>query len=127
VVGDQRSVLELITDHRSLTSDHWSTPFHSLSNSSAQTCRRTCYVLAITREASMSIVDDLIENLVERNVIQLNGTLNVSLVDGGVKVKGTLLSTVADQKKNKNLLNVNIPVDADVKVGEIIVPLPAIK
>jgi hypothetical protein len=75
----------------------------------------------------MSIVDDLIENLVERNVIQLNGTLTVSLVDGGVKVKGTVLSTVADQKKNKNLLNVNIPVDADVKVGEIIVPLPSIR
>jgi len=75
----------------------------------------------------MSIVDDLIENLVERNVIQLNGTLTVSLVDGGVKVKGTVFSTVADQKKNKNLLNVNIPVDADVKVGEIIVPLPSIK
>jgi hypothetical protein len=75
----------------------------------------------------MSIVDDLIENLVERNVIQLNGTLTVSLVDGGVKVKGTVFSTVADQKKNKNLLNVNIPVDADVKVGDIIVPLPSIK
>jgi hypothetical protein len=27
----------------------------------------------------MSIVDDLIENLIERNVIQLNGTLTVSL------------------------------------------------
>jgi hypothetical protein len=75
----------------------------------------------------MSIVDDLIENLVERNVIQLNGTLTVSLVEGGVKVKGTVFSTVADQKKNKSLLNVNIPVDADVKVGEIIVPLPSIK
>jgi len=36
------------------------------------------------------MVHDLIENLVERNVIQLNGTLNVSLVNGGVKVKGTL-------------------------------------
>ena len=75
----------------------------------------------------MSIVDDLIENLVERNVIQLNGTLTVSLIEGGIKVKGTVFSTVADQKKNKNLLNVNIPVDADVKVGEIIVPLPSIK
>ncbi len=46
----------------------------------------------------MSIVDDLIENLVERNVIQLNGTLTVAFVDGGLRVKGTLLSTVSDQK-----------------------------
>jgi hypothetical protein len=75
----------------------------------------------------MSIVDDLIENLVERNVVQLNGTLTIALVDGGVKVKGTILSTLSDQKKNKNLLNVSIPVDADVKVGEVVIPLPNIK
>jgi hypothetical protein len=75
----------------------------------------------------MSIVDDLIENLVERNVVQLNGTLTIALIDGGVKVKGTILSTVSDQKKNKNLLNVSIPVDAEVKVGEIVIPLPNIK
>jgi hypothetical protein len=75
----------------------------------------------------MSIVDDLIENLVERNVVQLNGTLSIALVDGGVKVKGTILSTLSDQKKNKNLLNVSIPVDADVKVGEVVIPLPNIK
>ena len=74
----------------------------------------------------MSIVDDLIENLVERNAIDLNGTFTVALVDGGLKVKGTVFSTVRDQKKNKNLLNVSIPVDADVKVGELVVPLPPI-
>ena len=75
----------------------------------------------------MSIVDDLIENLVERNVVQLNGTLTIALTDGGVKVKGTIFSTVSDQKKNKTLLNASIPVDADVKVGEIVIPLPNIK
>jgi hypothetical protein len=74
----------------------------------------------------MSIVDDLIENLVERNVIQLTGTLSVSLVDGGLKVKGTVLSNVIDQKKNKTILNVNVPVDADVKVGDIVIPIPNI-
>jgi hypothetical protein len=74
----------------------------------------------------MSIVDDLIENLVERNAIDLNGTFTVALVDGGVKIKGTLLSTVRDQKKNKNLLNVSIPVDADLKVGDVVIPLPPI-
>ena len=75
----------------------------------------------------MSIVDDLIENLVERNVVQLNGTLTIALVDVCVKVNGTILSTVSDQKKNRNLLNVSIPVDADVKVGEVVIPLPNIK
>ena len=75
----------------------------------------------------MSIVDDLIENLVERNVVQLSGALTVTLTNGGVKVKGTLLSTLSDQKKNKTIVNASVPVDADVKVGEIVIPLPNIK
>jgi hypothetical protein len=74
----------------------------------------------------MSIVDDLIENLVERNAVGLNGTFTIALVDGGLKVRGQVFSTLRDQKKNKTILNVNIPVDAEVKVGEIIIPVPAI-
>ena len=75
----------------------------------------------------MSIVDDLIENLVERNTIKLNGALTVALVDGGLKVKGRLFSTVRDQKKAKDLLKVEIPVDADLRVGTLVIPLPPIK
>ena len=74
----------------------------------------------------MSIVDDLVSNLVERNAIRLNGTLQIRLVDGGVTIKGTLLSTLRDQKKGKDILNVNIPVDARVKVADIVVPVPQI-
>jgi hypothetical protein len=74
----------------------------------------------------MSIVDDVIENLVERNVVRLNGTLSVALIDGGVTVKGRVVSTVRDQKKNKDVLNINIPVDAEVRVAEIVVPVPSI-
>jgi hypothetical protein len=74
----------------------------------------------------MSIVDELIENLVERNVVGLNGTLKIALVDGGFKVKGQLLSTLRDQKKNKTILNASIPVDADVRVAEIVIPVPPI-
>ena len=74
----------------------------------------------------MSIVDDLIENLIERNTVRLNGTLTLALVDGGIKVKGRLSSTLRDQKKNKDVLKTEIPVDADVKVGQIVIPLPKI-
>lgn len=74
----------------------------------------------------MSIVDDLIENLVERNAVGLNGTFTIALVDGGLKVRGQVFSTLRDQRKNKTILNVSIPVDADVKVGEIIIPVPPI-
>jgi hypothetical protein len=75
----------------------------------------------------MSIVDDLIENLVERNVVGLNGTFTVSLVDGGVRIKGQALSVLRDQKKNKTILNATIPVDAEMKVSELVIPLPQIK
>jgi hypothetical protein len=75
----------------------------------------------------MSIVDDLVENLVERNVIRLNGTFTITLIDGGVAMKGQLFSTLRDQRKNKDVLNVNAPIDAEVAVGEIVVPLPPIK
>ena len=75
----------------------------------------------------MSIVDDLISSLVERNTVRLNGTFTVTLVEGGLSLKGTVLSTVRDQKKGKDLLNVKAPIDAEVRVGEIVVPLPQIR
>jgi hypothetical protein len=75
----------------------------------------------------MSIVDDLIENLVERNAVKLRGSLNIALVDGGLKVSGHVFSTVIDQRKNKTILNVDAPVDADLRVAEIVIPVPQIK
>jgi hypothetical protein len=75
----------------------------------------------------MSIVDDLIENLVERNAIDLTGTLRIAVVDGGLAVKGMINSTVRDTRKNKEILKVNAPVDARVSVGEVVIPLPQIK
>ncbi|HVQ14829.1 MAG TPA: hypothetical protein VMS40_14615 [Vicinamibacterales bacterium] len=75
----------------------------------------------------MSIVDDFVENLVERNAIKLNGALTISLVDGGLVVKGRLYSTLRDQKKGKDLLNVDIPVDAQIRVGDVVIPVPQIK
>ena len=75
----------------------------------------------------MSIVDDLIENLVERNAVRLNGAFTVTLINGGVTVKGQVFSTLRDQKKNKDVLNISAPIDAEVTVGEIVIPLPQIR
>lgn len=75
----------------------------------------------------MSIVDDLIENLVERNAIDLNGTFTVALIDGGVRIKGAVVSTVRDERKKKQVLKVRVPVDVQVGIGEIAIPLPQIK
>jgi hypothetical protein len=75
----------------------------------------------------MSIVDDLVENLVERHAIRLSGTFTISLINGGAAMKGQLFSTLRDQRKGKDLLNLRAPIDAEVAVGEIVVPLPQIK
>jgi len=74
----------------------------------------------------MSIVDDFFENLVERNGVRLTGALAIQLVDGGVNISGALQTVLRDQHKNKDLLKINIPVVARVKVGEIVIPLPKI-
>ena len=74
----------------------------------------------------MSIVDDLVANLVERNAIRLNGALTIALLDGRVRVTGTIVSTLRDQKRNKDILNVNIPVAAEVRVGDVVIPVPNI-
>jgi hypothetical protein len=75
----------------------------------------------------MSIVDDLIENLVERNAIDLNGTFSIALIDGGLRIRGTLMSAVRDEKRKKQILKIDVPVDVQVSVGEIVIPLPQLK
>jgi hypothetical protein len=74
----------------------------------------------------MSIVDDLIVNLVERNAIALNGAFTIALVDGGITLKGTVFSTLRDKNKNRAILKINIPVVSELKVGDIVIPLPDI-
>ena len=71
----------------------------------------------------MSIVDDFVENLVERNAVRVSGAMAVQLVDGGVKITGALRSTLRDQKKGKDVLHTNIPVAAHVKIAEVVVRL----
>jgi hypothetical protein len=75
----------------------------------------------------MSIVDDLVSNLVERNTIRLNGAFTITLVEGGITLKGHLFSTLHDQKKNRDIFNIDAPIDANVKVGDIVIPLPQIR
>jgi hypothetical protein len=74
----------------------------------------------------MSIVDDLVENIVERNGIRVVGAMTIELVDGGLKISGALRSVLRDQRKSKDLLNVNIPVVANLKVSEVVIQLPSI-
>ena len=72
----------------------------------------------------MSIVDDFVENLVERNGVRVSGAMTVELVDGGLRISGAIRSVLRDQKKSRDFLNVNIPVVANLKVGDVVVKLP---
>ena len=72
----------------------------------------------------MSIVDDFVENLVERNGVRVAGAMTVELVDGGLRISGAIRSILRDQKKSKDVLNVNIPVVANLKVGDVVIKLP---
>ena len=72
----------------------------------------------------MSIVDDFVESLVERNGIRVSGALTIALVDGGLSISGAFRSILRDQKKSKDLLAVNIPVVANLKIGSIVIQLP---
>ena len=74
----------------------------------------------------MSIVDDLVANLVQRNALRLNGRLTIALVAGGVSVNGTLVGVLRDQTKNKDLLTANVPVAATVRVSDLVIPVPRI-
>ena len=74
----------------------------------------------------MSIVDDLIANLVQRNALLLNGTLKIALVDAGARIDGAIVCTVRDQEKKKDILTINAPVAATLRVGDLVIPVPKI-
>jgi hypothetical protein len=76
----------------------------------------------------MSIVDDLIENLVERNAIEINGTFTISVVNGGVSLKGLAHTSLKDTRKNnKEIFKADVPVDTQISVATIVIPVPQIK
>jgi hypothetical protein len=71
----------------------------------------------------MSIIDDLLKSWLERNAITLNGGITIGLVNGGVKLKGEISSTIQDTKKGKDIATMVIPLSAQVGIGEILVPV----
>lgn len=71
----------------------------------------------------MSIIDDLVKALLERNEIILNGGITIGLVNGGVKMKGEVSSAIRDRQKNKVTATMVMPLSAQVGVGELVIPL----
>lgn len=71
----------------------------------------------------MSIIDDLVKALLERNEIILNGGITIGLVNGSVKMKGEVSSAIRDRQKNKITATMVVPLSAQVGVGELVIPL----
>lgn len=71
----------------------------------------------------MSIIDDLVKALLERNEIIVNGGITIGLVNGGIKMKGELSNAIRDRQKNRITATMVVPLSAQVGVGELVIPL----
>jgi hypothetical protein len=73
----------------------------------------------------MSIFNDLIEALVERNRIEFSAAvITIGLRKDGIKIKGQVPVSVVDSQKNKMLANLVLPVEANLEIKEVTFPIP---
>ena len=71
----------------------------------------------------MAFFDDLIESWLERNSVTLSGGITIALVDGGVKVRTEIASTIRDTKKSKTIATMVVPLVLEVSIPEIEIPV----
>jgi len=68
-------------------------------------------------------LDELVEALLKRNEIVMNGGITIGLVNGGVKIKGEISNAVNDRDKKKTIATMVVPLSAQVTVGELVIPV----
>ena len=72
----------------------------------------------------MSIIDDIIRALVDRNEIIIKGAITVGLTDGAVKLSADLRTEIQDKKNNnKPVARMLVPVSARAVVDEMVIPI----
>ena len=71
----------------------------------------------------MSVFDDLLKALLERNSISIDGAITIGLVNGGVKLKGEISSAVRDRQKNKTIATMVAPLSAQLGIGDLVIPV----
>ena len=72
----------------------------------------------------MSVLNDLIEDLFQRNTVKIKGGISIGLVDGAIRIKGELGSTIKDKDKAKIIATLVVPVGAEVSLREVTIPIP---
>lgn len=72
----------------------------------------------------MSIIDDIIRALVDRNEVIIRGAVTVGLADGAVKMSADLRTEIQDKKNNnKTVARMLVPLSATARVDELVIPV----
>lgn len=72
----------------------------------------------------MSIIDDIIRALVDRNEVIIKGAITVGLTDGAVKMSADLRTEIQDKKNNnKTVARMLVPLSARAIVDEMVIPV----
>ncbi|HKG14237.1 MAG TPA: hypothetical protein VKB12_13000 [Pyrinomonadaceae bacterium] len=72
----------------------------------------------------MSIIGNLITELIERNDVVIKGAITVGLADGAVKLSADLRTEVQDRNNhNKPVARMLIPMSARAVVDEMVIPV----
>ena len=72
----------------------------------------------------MSIIDDIIRALVDRNEIVIKGAITVGLTDGAVKLSADLRTEIQDKKNNNRpVARMLVPMSARAIVDEFVIPV----
>lgn len=72
----------------------------------------------------MSIIEEIVKALIDRNGIVIRGAITIGLTDGAVKLSADLRSEIQDKSnKNKPIARMLIPMSARAVVDEMIIPI----
>lgn len=72
----------------------------------------------------MSLIGNLIKELIERNDVVIRGAITVGLRDGAVKMSADLRTEFQDRdNNNKPFARMLIPMSASAKVDEMVIPI----
>lgn len=76
----------------------------------------------------MGIFNDLIEDLLERNQIEVrNAAISIALKRGSIKIGGQIPLNVVDTQKHKMLASLVVPIDANIEVKDVTFPIPTLQ
>ena len=71
----------------------------------------------------MSIIDDILRLLVDRNEVIIKGAITVGLSDGAVKLSADLRTDILEKKDKKLIARMLVPMSARAVVDEIVIPV----